>query len=124
MKLISFTIKNYRSITDAYNIPVKGKTILIGPNNEGKSNILSALDLAFKTINQVTTIPTPSGRKIFLGIGRRDNYRWERDYPIQLRDEKVNVSTELVLEFEFNDLELIEFNKPESFSEFDLMPAA
>ena len=40
MRLVSFSVTNYRSITKAYKLPIRQATILIGPNNEGKSNIL------------------------------------------------------------------------------------
>ena len=51
MKIKSFTITNYRSIKKAYNIPLnEDMTILIGKNNEGKSNILRALSGAFYII--------------------------------------------------------------------------
>ncbi|MBK8686880.1 MAG: AAA family ATPase [Betaproteobacteria bacterium] len=43
MELVSFSVSNYRSITSAYKLPIRSPTVLIGPNNEGKSNILRAL---------------------------------------------------------------------------------
>jgi putative ATP-dependent endonuclease of the OLD family len=43
MKLISFSVTSYRSITAAYRLPIGQLTILIGSNNEGKLNILRAL---------------------------------------------------------------------------------
>lgn len=45
MKLSDFSVNNYRSITTARKIPTKNMTVLVGKNNEGKSNILSALAL-------------------------------------------------------------------------------
>ena len=43
MQLVSFSVTNYRSITAAYKLSVRQSTVLIGPNNEGKSNVLRAL---------------------------------------------------------------------------------
>ena len=43
MELVSFSVSNYRRITSAYKLPIRRPTVLIGPNNEGKSNILRAL---------------------------------------------------------------------------------
>lgn len=50
MKLISFSITNYRSITTAHKIEMSNLTILVGKNNEGKSNILNALNTAMMTL--------------------------------------------------------------------------
>ena len=46
MKLINFSITNFRSITKAHKINVGSTTILLGKNNEGKSNILKGLQIA------------------------------------------------------------------------------
>lgn len=50
MKLISFSITNYRSITTAHKIEISNLTVLVGKNNEGKSNILNALNTAMMTL--------------------------------------------------------------------------
>jgi predicted ATPase len=54
MRLVSFSVENYRSITKARRIPLAASTVLIGPNNEGKSNILRALSVAMLTLTQYT----------------------------------------------------------------------
>ena len=46
MKLSDFSVINYRSITTARKIHTNNMTVLVGKNNEGKSNILRALTLA------------------------------------------------------------------------------
>lgn len=43
MKLTFFSIENYRSITKAVFREFSNVTVLVGPNNEGKSNVLQAL---------------------------------------------------------------------------------
>ena len=45
MKLSDFSVVNYRSITTARKIKTNNMTVLVGKNNEGKSNILRALTL-------------------------------------------------------------------------------
>lgn len=50
MKLVEFSVKNYRSITDAHRIVLQNKTVLVGKNNEGKSNLLTALNTAMKAM--------------------------------------------------------------------------
>ena len=51
MKLVAFTLENYRSIRQSRRLVLgEGVTTLVGPNNEGKSNILRALVAALKII--------------------------------------------------------------------------
>ncbi|HYD82192.1 MAG TPA: AAA family ATPase [Paucimonas sp.] len=50
MRLVSFSVTNFRSITDAHKIPISDSTVLIGRNNEGKSNLLRALSIAMKAL--------------------------------------------------------------------------
>lgn len=91
MKIKSFTITNYRSIKEAYNIPLnEDMTILIGKNNEGKSNILKALSGAFYIIKLLKRyeIGPQLDTSIFNSRRRRTNeyenwdYDWIRDFPI------------------------------------------
>ena len=42
MKLIKFTVEKFRSIVPRSSMNIFDKTVFIGPNNEGKSNILRA----------------------------------------------------------------------------------
>lgn len=52
MKIKQFTVENYRSITKAYKLPIDEKiTVLLGKNNEGKSNMLRALIGTFYIIS-------------------------------------------------------------------------
>lgn len=37
MRLIRFSVTNYRSITTAHKIQMSNMTVLVGKNNEGKS---------------------------------------------------------------------------------------
>lgn len=46
MELVNFSVTNFRSITKAHKVSVSDTTVLIGRNNEGKSNLLRALDVA------------------------------------------------------------------------------
>ena len=51
MKVVSFTVKNYRSIVEAHKIVLNDYNVLLGKNNEGKSNILRALSVCMNCIN-------------------------------------------------------------------------
>ncbi|MGY8689648.1 MAG: AAA family ATPase [Verrucomicrobiales bacterium] len=50
MKLESISVSRYRSISSAKRIRLDQSTVLIGPNNEGKSNILRGLVLAMTVL--------------------------------------------------------------------------
>ena len=110
MEVVSFSVENFRSITKKSVIPLKKLSILIGKNNEGKSNLLKALGLAMDIISlgRVIRRSIRSSRLIF---SQSTNYNWERDFPISLqKDDKVGV-TRLGLEFELSQAEKEEFNK-------------
>ncbi len=47
MKLVSFRVQNFRSVTDSGNVVVSKLTSLVGRNEAGKSNLL----LALRTLN-------------------------------------------------------------------------
>lgn len=52
MRLVEFSVTNFRSITRAYKMPFKDITILVGKNNEGKSNLLNALNICMKILER------------------------------------------------------------------------
>lgn len=96
MKIKQFTVENYRSITKAYKLPIDEKiTVLLGKNNEGKSNMLRALIGTFYIISLLRRKATSELNEYILErrfIGRRRmgdeidsrwDYIWERDYPIR-----------------------------------------
>lgn len=80
MKLDSFSVKNYRSILETADICFSDEmTVLVGANNEGKSNLLKALQTAFQTI-AAYRFSSIHG----LAMNRRyrdEGYDFERDYP-------------------------------------------
>ncbi len=52
MQLSYISIENYRSITNAHKIEPSNLTVLVGKNNEGKSNIVKAIALCMDILNQ------------------------------------------------------------------------
>ena len=87
MKLEKISIYNFRSILCAKNINLKKYTILIGKNNEGKTNVLSALNIAMETIysgfrNRISAILASQREKEY--------YDFNRDYPVQLNTGDIN----------------------------------
>lgn len=76
MKLVEFSVTNFRSITTAHKIRLQDCTVLVGKNNEGKSNLLNALNISMRIMM------AHSSRSV---MRIRDLYIWERDFPIQLQ---------------------------------------
>lgn len=94
MKLVAFSVRNYRSIQSTPRIALSELTVLVGPNNEGKSNLLSALVCALTLAQE----RNPTVRRTLLG-GANAPYQFDRDFPIGLRDAKKKVATKFELEF-------------------------
>jgi putative ATP-dependent endonuclease of OLD family len=122
MKLISFSVENYRSITTARKIPLSDYSLLVGANNEGKSNILHALTLAMRALVawQKTVTRTIDGRILRSESGShgimkrnrhsREGYEWKTDFPIGKQAKSTDKSTtNIVLEFALSDGEVDEF---------------
>ena len=108
MKLVGFSVTNYRSVTTAHKIPMKNLTVLVGKNNEGKSNILSALSVAMRAVmlhsrGDAFFSQTPRGRNVF-------DYKWERDFPIQFQSRKSGLESIFRLNFRLEGNELDEFH--------------
>lgn len=124
MKLVNFSISNYRSISNAYKLPLTDYTVIVGPNNEGKSNILKGLGLALAILTDQRSFRF-SGRtptyyanrtRFTSAYGNRTTdylrYNWERDFPINLQKNKKKTGrSEFVCEFELTSEEFEEFKK-------------
>lgn len=107
MRLIDFTVQNYRSITKAYKIRLQNLTVLIGKNNEGKSNLLMALNIAMQTIiyhcRYKARIYTPARNR------RSCDYDWDRDFPVQFKQRKNGLLSIFKLNFRLENDECTEF---------------
>lgn len=106
MKLVQFSATNYRSITSAHRIRFQNVTVLIGRNNEGKSNLLHALEAAMNLLKQHASA--------YPGLNRRFNamdsaYVWQRDFPIQFQSRRTSTQTTLKLDFHLDDDECCQF---------------
>lgn len=104
MKLSSFSVSNYRSITKAHKIKTNNLTTLVGKNNEGKSNILHALSIAMEVMKEYVI------NHRFLTSPRliKHLYQWERDYPVSLQERHPNKFSTIDFEFELSDREIQE----------------
>ncbi len=114
MKIKSFSVSNYRSITRAHKIELHDLTILVGKNNEGKSNIIKALSLSMKILNSNAMLAKKYRLPFSITSRFLDSYdyKWVRDFPVESQQkEGGNKSTKFELEFELNDDERKKFNK-------------
>jgi hypothetical protein len=71
----------------AYRLPIRQSVILIGPNNEGKSNILRALVTSLEVLSNLGRVRIMRGRlrgPLLTGT----IYDWATDYPISLQETK------------------------------------
>jgi AAA15 family ATPase/GTPase len=106
MRLVSFSVENYRSITRARKIGLDSNTVLIGPNNEGKSNILRALTVAMEFLTSYRE-DRNTGIRLRSRYMDASAYDWKRDSPIGM-GKKVK-PTEITLEFQLDADEVLEF---------------
>lgn len=112
MKLVSFSVRDFRSIRKAERLSLGKMTVLIGPNNEGKSNILRAMSIALKVLSRVGPSVGISRGRIISRAGRyrrtvqlETDYDWVRDFPISLQNEKESGESVMDLEFDLSDEE-------------------
>lgn len=119
MKLVSFSVENFRSITTARKIPLSSYSLLVGANNEGKSNILHALAIgmdALITWNYYRR--TSDGRHVRLGVPlsllsrAQIEYNWNTDFPISKQAKaNENSKTNITLEFSLDTEEINAFKE-------------
>ena len=112
MKLVEFSVTNYRSITSAHKIPISNTTIIVGRNNEGKSNILRALYFAMLTLQKHAS-DSPKLIRAERIHNRRDGtvYTWERDFPVILQNRKGSKQSIFRLSFHLEQGEIEEFKE-------------
>jgi len=110
MELVTFSVTNYRSITNAYKLPIRRPTVLIGPNNEGKSNILRALVVALRFLSSLGGVRMRNSR-VTAAMRPQDLYDWQRDFPVSLQEKQPDGATVFDLEFRLSDGEVEELRK-------------
>lgn len=110
MRLETFSVSNYRSITKAHRLRISDSTVLLGQNNEGKSNLLSALATAMTVVSQLADGRIVRGRVRFeYGLRVRNLYDWSRDFPIPMQESNPDGESVFRLEFSLTDTERAEF---------------
>lgn len=108
MELVSFSVSNYRSITKAYKLPIQRSTVLIGPNNEGKSNMLRALVITLEMLSRIGGVRIQKGR---LRSSERfvEFYEWQRDFPVSRQLKFPNGESVVNLDLRLSKIEIVEF---------------
>lgn len=97
MRLESFQVNHFRSIKNSEPIHLNQKTIIVGKNNEGKSNYLKALNIALSILLDRRRVELFIRRKRYLNDD--SIFNWERDYPVNLQNKKRQPSTKFKLTF-------------------------
>ena len=109
MRLTNFSVTNYRSITSAHKVAVSDTTVLIGKNNEGKSNLLRALQVAMELLQTHALSERSAIRRGYRGP--QESYYWNRDFPIQLQNRRTSTQTIFKVEFLLDQSEIDEFKE-------------
>lgn len=100
MKIKSFSVKNYRSITNAEKLKLGQLTVLIGPNNEGKSNILRALVLGLEILSSIDVARKFKMRYSLRSSNELASYDWDRDFPLSKQaDDRKGIT---IFDFDFD----------------------
>ena len=92
MRLIRFSVERYRSIIQKSTLEIGDKTVIIGPNNEGKSNVLRALVVALRVLEAFSSrthmlrVDTVLSYYVLQYLKHRKDivFDWENDYPHSL----------------------------------------
>jgi putative ATP-dependent endonuclease of the OLD family len=105
MRVVTFSVENFRSIKKAEKLPIAQKTVLIGPNNEGKSNILRALVVSLQVLRALAF--DAGVRPLGSALARFVN--WETDYPRSLQEAATKPAMKFTVEFELDTDELAQF---------------
>jgi putative ATP-dependent endonuclease of OLD family len=107
VRLERFSIQKYRSIIAAEKLELGNLTVLVGPNNEGKSNILQALVVGMEELSSPRSRPQRAYRR--RGGRHMDDYVWQRDFPQALQDK----GGKSVMDFDFrlSEEEIEEFQR-------------
>ena len=111
MRLSSFSVENYRSITTAKQINTSNSTVLVGPNNEGKSNLVKGLTIAMQFISGGSFAPIASAVLLPSSVKLRTGYVWDRDFPMHLQEKHPGGTSTFVLDFELNAEEAAQFKE-------------
>lgn len=112
MRVTRFKVERYRSIRTSESIDLSTLSVLVGPNNEGKSNILRAIVVGLRALSRIGQDPYDA--RLSRGVLRRriddfEIYDWLRDFPLGLQDASPGASSVFEYEFELNEADRADF---------------
>ncbi len=92
MRLLQVDFANYRSLAHTELLECGNFNVLIGKNNSGKSNILSAIDLFFRYFRQVSGIASPWSQQHLVSdrYGRKDQQPIKLSAALLLDDDELS----------------------------------
>lgn len=97
MKITGVQIQRYRAFDKRTSVPISSMTVVTGPNNLGKSTVLSALEIFFLVVS-----PRPDRR-----VSRNTLYTFEKDYPKRYEGKSGRRwPTEILVTFELDTTEV------------------
>jgi putative ATP-dependent endonuclease of the OLD family len=102
MKLTYFSIRDYRSIATAELNGLQTRAILVGPNNEGKSNVLRGLNACLSLLH--SEVRSPATGVVRLRYSR-ENFDWASDYPVSKQSSHPTGRTIFQLSFQLSEAE-------------------
>jgi ABC-type cobalamin/Fe3+-siderophores transport system ATPase subunit len=105
MQLSGLSVKNYRSIKQTPRLNFGDLGVLVGPNNEGKSNILRAAVMGMRLLRRYGVMGSGRVSNPSTRLSARQHYDWFEDYPKDLQDKTPNGSTIIDFWFELDDAE-------------------
>jgi len=119
MKLTYFSIRDYRSITSAELVNLQTSTILVGPNNEGKSNVLQALNACLTLLRSER--PIRAGDTLQLRYNRT-SFDWSTDYPVRKQPATKTGESIFELHFQLSESERTAFQEATGSKLNDALP--
>jgi putative ATP-dependent endonuclease of the OLD family len=125
MKLSYFSIRDYRSITNATLDTLQNSTTLIGPNNEGKSNILQGLNACLNLLsnqNVLRTFHSASPADSVQIRYDRDIFDWSTDYPVRKQEKNRSGASIFELHFKLSPREQEEFRSETGSKLNEILP--
>jgi putative ATP-dependent endonuclease of OLD family len=85
MELRRFKVERYRSISSA-TLDLRVLTVLVGPNNKGKSNILRAMVLGMSALGGFAQAAGGAKYRMSQFMRGPVDYDWDRDFPMNQRN--------------------------------------
>ncbi len=111
MRITGISIQKYRSIRRTNRLNLDDMTVLVGPNNEGKSNILRALATSMQLLRAYSLTNNRASGNGMSRLRSRSYYDWESDFPKDLQEKSPDGNTIIDLWFDLDSEEQAAFQK-------------